>query len=257
MIFTTKQIIDTTKYDRVFFCGDIHGQYRRLLKSMDKVGFNKERDIIVCTGDLCDRGEESIQCLSLLNEDWFFSALGNHDYVMWAAITGGDINESKSHWLQFWKHKGFGSDWYFNLDKESQKTLRASIENIRDLPITLELSLPHNGKEIKFGITHADIYSYDWNNIPFDRLREIEITQTRDKFRMVRDGDEDYVKAVKNVDYLITGHTNVQRISNIKNHYYIDIDHKSKGSLKLINAFDFINGLDSIDMGVFSDAGGC
>jgi serine/threonine protein phosphatase 1 len=67
------------KRGRDFVVGDIHGcleSFKRLLK---KCNFNEARDRIICTGDLTHRGPDSLLCLQLLKEPWFYSVRGNHE----------------------------------------------------------------------------------------------------------------------------------------------------------------------------------
>jgi serine/threonine protein phosphatase 1 len=64
---------------RDFVVGDIHGcldSFQRLLKKSD---FNPKKDRVICTGDLTHRGPDSLLCLALLNEPWFYSVRGNHE----------------------------------------------------------------------------------------------------------------------------------------------------------------------------------
>ena len=63
-----------------YVVGDIHGHAKKLLKQLDGIGFDATVDRLICVGDLIDRGPESIEALALLNEPWFFSVLGNHEY---------------------------------------------------------------------------------------------------------------------------------------------------------------------------------
>ena len=65
---------------RDFVVGDIHGYVSRLMQQLDVVGFNPLTDRVICTGDLIDRGPESADALNLLDEDWFYSVMGNHEY---------------------------------------------------------------------------------------------------------------------------------------------------------------------------------
>jgi len=65
--------IDTDKYSQVYLVGDLHGCYTQLMERLDHLGFNKDFDLLVCTGDLIDRGSENIECLKLLQESWVLS----------------------------------------------------------------------------------------------------------------------------------------------------------------------------------------
>jgi serine/threonine protein phosphatase 1 len=64
---------------RDLIVGDIHGcldAFNRLLK---KSNFNHKKDRVICTGDLTHRGPDSLACLQLLKEPWFYAVRGNHE----------------------------------------------------------------------------------------------------------------------------------------------------------------------------------
>lgn len=64
---------------RDFICGDIHGCYSLLYSELDKLNFDESKDRLFCTGDLVDRGPESLDVLDIIDKSWFHSVLGNHD----------------------------------------------------------------------------------------------------------------------------------------------------------------------------------
>jgi len=72
--------IEESAYNNIYFVGDIHGMFHLLEDELVKVGFDKNKDLLIATGDLVDRGKNSIQSLDYLNEKWFVSVFGNHDY---------------------------------------------------------------------------------------------------------------------------------------------------------------------------------
>jgi serine/threonine protein phosphatase 1 len=55
--------IKTSEKQRVFICGDLHGEYEFFMRCLQDLGFNTEIDVLVCTGDLVDRGPESYKLL--------------------------------------------------------------------------------------------------------------------------------------------------------------------------------------------------
>lgn len=62
-----------------FVVGDIHGCYDAFKKLLKKVEFDPTKDRVVCTGDLTHRGPDSMLCLALLKEPWFYCVRGNHE----------------------------------------------------------------------------------------------------------------------------------------------------------------------------------
>ncbi|MBN2481293.1 MAG: metallophosphoesterase [Bacteroidales bacterium] len=71
------------KSRRRFVIGDIHGAYRALVQCFEKSGFNREHDLLICLGDVCDSWPEVNKVFDtlLLVKDLVF-ILGNHDH--WA-----------------------------------------------------------------------------------------------------------------------------------------------------------------------------
>lgn len=67
---------------RDFIVGDLHGCYDELLNLLSVVSFNVEKDRLISTGDLIDRGPKPVECLELLNQKWFYSVKGNHESLI-------------------------------------------------------------------------------------------------------------------------------------------------------------------------------
>ena len=51
---------------RYIFISDVHGQYDKLIKSLNDVGFDSKVDTIVSLGDPFDRGPHSYEILKFL-----------------------------------------------------------------------------------------------------------------------------------------------------------------------------------------------
>lgn len=64
---------------RDFVVGDMHGCLDAFNKLLTKANFDPKKDRVICTGDLTHRGPDSMSCLRLLKESWFFSVRGNHE----------------------------------------------------------------------------------------------------------------------------------------------------------------------------------
>lgn len=71
--------IDGQKISSVYIVGDLHGCYSLLMQELKKIDFDFENDLVICTGDLVDRGVENLECISLLDQPWFFTVRGNHE----------------------------------------------------------------------------------------------------------------------------------------------------------------------------------
>jgi serine/threonine protein phosphatase 1 len=70
---------------RLFFCGDLHGSIDLLEESLKELGFISGQDVLICVGDLIDRGSKSEETLIKFLFDKtgsFYSVRGNHDQMM-------------------------------------------------------------------------------------------------------------------------------------------------------------------------------
>lgn len=137
---------------RDFVCGDIHGCYARIMSFVNSENFDKHNDRLFAVGDIVDRGENSEECLDLLYEPWFFSVMGNHEFMMldYFGRTGGYSDvwvPNGGAWGQKYLHDF--SDKAFHI----KDTVRNLVSQLPSL-ITVEMT---NGK--KFHVIHAELYS--------------------------------------------------------------------------------------------------
>jgi bis(5'-nucleosyl)-tetraphosphatase (symmetrical) len=65
----------------VYAIGDIQGCFDGFLRILDMVGFDPDKDCLISTGDLVNRGSQSLETLRFCYElgDSFQMVLGNHD----------------------------------------------------------------------------------------------------------------------------------------------------------------------------------
>jgi hypothetical protein len=64
---------------RLIFIGDVHGCKDELLELLDKVGFNKQTDHVIPTGDVISKGPDSIRVMDELVHIGAESVRGNHE----------------------------------------------------------------------------------------------------------------------------------------------------------------------------------
>ena len=79
------QIITGKSFSSVYIIGDLHGSYSLLMQELKTINFDFHNDLLICTGDLIDRGTENLECISLLEQPWFATVRGNHEEM---CITG-------------------------------------------------------------------------------------------------------------------------------------------------------------------------
>src|SRR5580658_3147732 len=65
---------------KTFVIGDIHGACKALLQCFKLSKFDKQKDRLICLGDVCDRGTQIKECIDeLLTIPHCVYILGNHD----------------------------------------------------------------------------------------------------------------------------------------------------------------------------------
>lgn len=131
--------IPTNTVGRDFVVGDIHGCFDRLELLLSAVSFNKLTDRLFAVGDLVDRGPNSLEVLRLLKQPWFFSVMGNHEWMM-----------LEEHPL--WATNG--GEWAFDQTDEEKDELKELMPYVRRLPWMMTVSMPGNKR---FHVVHAEI----------------------------------------------------------------------------------------------------
>lgn len=195
---------------RDFFVGDIHGEYNKLMDGLCRVKFNFDKDRLFSVGDCIDRGEDSLKCLTLLDEPWFYSIIGNHESMMLDAIDrdwSGDLAYGRMAY-QLWLQNG--GDWYLKLTPEEDLMLGKYILKVKDLPNGLEVG--------DIGVVHAECPLHDWELLKYDSgstLREHAMWSRR---RISRQSN---IKT-KNIEAVVVGHTPTKDVVVLGNHVYID-----------------------------------
>ena len=65
---------------RYLFVSDVHGEYDKMIASLNAAKFNKDTDTLVCLGDMFDRGAQSREVLEfILDLPHCIIVWGNHD----------------------------------------------------------------------------------------------------------------------------------------------------------------------------------
>ena len=146
------KILVNQNYNSVYIVGDLHGSYSLLMQELHLKNFDFENDLLICTGDLIDRGTENLECLSLLDQKWFLTVRGNHEEM---CIRGQYDPKMKD------MHARNGGAWFY---RQFQKTRQRIIDQLAKLPLVIEVEL----KNKKVGIVHADIDIHDWNAFKHD-----------------------------------------------------------------------------------------
>lgn len=186
-----------------YYVGDLHGSYSLLMAELKKVGFNFQKDRLICAGDLVDRGPENKQCIELLVQPWFFSAIGNHDW-MFILYTQGLFDED-----EFFKN---GGSWTECLSANEMESLSS-----------LMLERLHLGIEVEedglptVGVFHSSI-PFGEEDSPEDRYSPFNMLTKSPDWSLVSDITAEnlmpalfaratYYEPVKNIPLVVHGHT--------------------------------------------------
>lgn len=195
---------------RDFAVGDIHGYFSALQALLDKVNFNPEVDRLFSVGDLVDRGPESH-----LAEKWLMrlhAIQGNHEDM--AARWPEGRMDPKTY-----RHNGGG--WNMDRTPEQQRVTAAAFAS---LPIALEVVT----RAGLIGLVHADVPGDDWSVFREALLKPDEVSKLKlASMTAVAQWSRDRVdfldrSVVKNVAYVVVGHTPVRQFTSLGNTLYTD-----------------------------------
>lgn len=136
----------------IYFLGDIHGDLDLVQRSLESVNFNYSQDLLISVGDLIDRGPDSLECLRLLDEPWFYAIQGNHESLLIKNYE--TINDaSLRHWCQ--RNGGY---WWLDLTNQERNEAYKLAKN---MPLAITVNLM-SGNSI--GVTHAEPQGGDWKS---------------------------------------------------------------------------------------------
>ncbi|MDO7355974.1 metallophosphoesterase [Acinetobacter baumannii] len=200
---------------RLFVVGDLHGCYTLLMNKLKEIEFNFQQDLIVSVGDLIDRGNENLECLSLINEPWFKAIRGNHEQMCIEATLDPQMKNIHSH---------HGGAWLYELAMHQQQIV---VEQCYNLPVILEIQ----HKQKKYGFIHADIHINNWDDFKKEILKRdyfVVGEQSAMQIALWHRGRVQYgkynpaYKIVTGVDEIYFGHTVVKESVQYHNCYFID-----------------------------------
>jgi serine/threonine protein phosphatase 1 len=172
---------------RDFIIGDIHGDLDKLRNLMGRIKFDEKTDRLICVGDLIDRGGRSWELLEMTQESWFYSVLGNHEYLMYSAILDNN-SVDRVTWLTN------GGGWIADTDPKKWDKW-CSI--IKELPLGIELK----SGSTRYGIVHADYPKEKWTD--FEKMNREECFSSIWSRKPFHSRDE---KVISDIDVVVHGH---------------------------------------------------
>lgn len=261
----TSRIMQFSNPRRLWFVGDLHGQYDLLMKAMQKADFSPSLgDQLICTGDLVDCGPKSGDILCLLELPWFWSVLGNHEQMLlsktqlltelrynnitrylheqggiasvrrWQAKELADKDMTRlfelcGEPLAKWIYGG--GDWFFSESAPYSHQMRL-VERLKQaaLPHVLECRLPNH----KIGVVHAEAVGKCWPTTFSQASQHEHITLwSREWFKKLCDermkgAVHHHRSVIDGVDAVVFGHciTPTKKPEHFGNRVYLDVGAK-------------------------------
>ncbi len=213
------KVIKPESGQRVFFCGDVHGDKLSLEKQLETVGFVETQDILIFTGDLIDRGDYSAELIEFATgTEGVYSVMGNHESLF---LHGLQDPLTRSI------HTGtnVGGGWIEQYNQSELEGLAELIQRSMSIAITVET------EHYKIGVVHASAPN-DWQKVVNGSSRhEEQWLWSRGQFEDALAGNS---HVVTGVDAVVHGHVaNTLVVSG--NHIWIDT-HFHTGELTIIEA---------------------
>ncbi|GHS84786.1 serine/threonine protein phosphatase [Campylobacterota bacterium] len=123
--------LEKNRIGRDFVCGDIHGCFGVLEAGLKKLKFDIEKDRLFCVGDIIDRGPRSDLALFYLRQSWFFSVMGNHEYMF---LMGHLECEEKEGYFDM--HTANGGEWIYKIEPAKIADLITAVDT---LPLIIQV----------------------------------------------------------------------------------------------------------------------
>ncbi|TKR57269.1 hypothetical protein D7I39_03100 [Allopusillimonas ginsengisoli] len=150
------QHVAANKAGSDFIVGDLHGCLDLLQVELDRIGFDPTKDRLFSVGDLIDRGPDSMGCLRLLREPWFFAVRGNHEDMLLDYAYEVVMPYSYRSSAQLFFRNGGG--WVEKLNPDAQRELR---EDLLPRVVALPYVMTVGKGKTQFNIAHAELMTGD------------------------------------------------------------------------------------------------
>jgi serine/threonine protein phosphatase 1 len=203
---------------RDFVVGDLHGMYDLFVQKLKEIEFDESKDRMFCVGDLIDRGPDSLKCLELLLNPWFFSNRGNHEDQMLDRTIGSSLDfYHPTDWIKN------GGKWYLDT------TVSDKIMNkITEMPL---ISVVHKADGTRTNIVHAEFPAYTTDDKiddeDFTRYQIIQLIWQRFRVNVfdnkpTKKQIKFYNKMDENLSPTYAGHTIFKNVKKLGKYTFID-----------------------------------
>lgn len=207
--------LEGRKWRHVWVLGDLHGCYQQLMTSLKRLRFNPYEDLLISVGDLIDRGPQSLKCLQLIEEKWFYAVRGNHEEMALEAV--------KSNTFALWLMND--GVWFAGLEAEDKRRALRLLEACNGLPWIIDITC-YNGVNV---VAHADYpaphYIYGQ---PVDKQ---QVVWSRSRITNLMAGQG---QGITGADHFWFGHTPLAKRLDYGSLHYIDTGAVFGGTLTLV-----------------------
>lgn len=223
---------------RDFFTSDIHGCYDIFTAALKAVKFNPDIDRVICCGDVIDQGPDSVSCLSLLEEPWFFSVKGDHESL---AVYG--MSRQRKDDVRVWAADG--GSWFYKMPSDIQTLVTTKYRRlIIELPLAIQVPQLINNVVYQFGAIHAELPAgAPWWSLSHD-LADYALLENHLLHGRHRIKTEDQ-SLIHGIDVVVSGHTPVPRPTAISNQVFIDCGSAFTDEISLMTAAELLQLVNS------------
>ena len=174
---TFHQILCANTTGRDFVVGDLHGCLDLLQVELERCRFDHHRDRLFSVGDLIDRGPDSLGCLRLLREPWFYAVVGNHEDMLLSHFL---LRDSDYHHPKDLLRNG--GDWVMSLGADEEgELLNDLLPRVLAMPYVITVL----GGPSTFHVAHAELMLTD-EDICDNRLSSMAAAITWER-RLIRE----------------------------------------------------------------------
>lgn len=142
-----------------YVIGDLHGCIDLLERLLIAINFNKNTDRLFSVGDLIDRGPNSLPCLHLLTEHWFYAVQGNHENMMLEYFQENSIDDRLINWNNLEDSDFYynGGEWIKDYFQTDQQCMTAKFKDGLNLVSELPTIYIVGEGDQRFHIIHAEL----------------------------------------------------------------------------------------------------
>jgi len=224
MNVSAHRLIKPAKDQRVFFCGDVHGNYSQLQEQLTEIGFVIGEDILILTGDNIDRGSENKEMIEFITcTPEVYSVVGNHELMFLEAINDELVRS-------IYTSANIGGSWIENHSNIELGVMATLIYNCMPIAITVERG------DFQIGVIHASSPP-NWQDVISLKPEDTEFhLWSREQFVNAKNDEDAY--HISEIDVVVHGHV-CSELTVSGNQVWIDTN-RPTGKLTIIESRQLI-----------------